>query len=66
MLAGSTAFDVEVSDEEVVKYFSHIRNDEAFKKLPKEIQDVLFNKHLFTSAVYDKQAKIYNIIGRHD
>ena len=66
MLAGSTAFDVEISDEEVVNYFSHVKNDESFKKLPEEIQDVLFSKHLFTSAVYDKQAKIFKMIGGYD
>ena len=66
MLAGSTAFDVEVSDKEVVDYLSHVKNDESFKKLPEEIQDVLFSKHLFTSAVYDKQAKIFKMIGGHD
>lgn len=66
MLAGSTAFDVEVSDKEVVDYFSHVKNDESFKKLPEEIQDVLFSKHLFTSAVYDKQAKIFKMLGGYD
>lgn len=66
MLAGSTAFDVEVSDKEVVDYFSHVKNDESFKKLPEEIQDVLFSKHLFTSAVYNKQAKIFKMLGGYD
>lgn len=66
MLAGSTAFDVEVSDEEVVDYFSHVKDNESFKKLPEEIQDVLFSKHLFTSAVYDKQAKIFKMLGGYD
>ena len=66
MLAGSTAFDVEISDKEVVDYFSHVKNDESFKKLPEEIQDVLFSKHLFTSAVYDKQAKIFKMLGGCD
>lgn len=66
MLAGSTAFDVEVSDKEVVDYFSHVKNDESFKKLPEEIQNVLFSKHLFTSAVYDKQAKIFKMLGGYD
>lgn len=66
MLAGSTAFDVEVSDKEVVDYFSYVKNEESFKKLPEEIQDVLFSKHLFTSAVYDKQAKIFKMLGGYD
>ena len=66
MLAGSTAFDVEVSDKEVVDYFIHVKNDESFKKLPEEIQNVLFSKHLFTSAVYDKQAKIFKMLGGYD
>ena len=66
MLAGSTAFDVEVSDKEFVDYFSHVKNDESFKKLPEEIQDVLFGKHLFTSAVYNKQAKIFKMLGGYD
>ena len=66
MLAGSTAFDVEISDKEVVDYFSHVKDNESFKKLPEEIQDVLFSKHLFTSAVYDKQAKIFKMLGGYD
>lgn len=66
MLAGSTAFDVEVSDKEVVDYFSYVKDNESFKKLPEEIQDVLFSKHLFTSAVYDKQAKIFKMLGGYD
>lgn len=32
MLAGSTAFDVEISDKEVVDYFSHVKDNESFKK----------------------------------
>lgn len=66
MLAGSTAFDVEISDKEVVDYFSYVKDNESFKKLPEEIQDVLFSKHLFTSAVYDKQAKIFKMLGGYD
>lgn len=66
MLAGSTAFDVEISDKEVVDYFSHVKDNESFKKLPEEIQDVLFSKHLFTSAVYDKQVKIFKMLGGYD
>ena len=58
MLAGSTAL--------VVDYFSHVKDNESFKKLPEEIQDVLFSKHLFTSAVYDKQAKIFKMLGGYD